>query len=140
MRGESHCADRPGREPAEAGPAGRESVGTDQKGREPAGDVRGGEWAALGEWLDTPPQWRKVDLGVLREGLSFVGRARASLAALEADVVAEVARRQGDAATEEMLQRDQKRSRRGARKAVKVAANWVGAEGGRQARRRGHHP
>ena len=64
---------------------------------------------------------RKVDLGVLREGLSFVGRARASLAALEADVVAEVARRQGDAATEEMLQRDQKRSRRGARKAVKVA-------------------
>ncbi len=50
-----------------------------------------------------------------------MGRARASLAALEADVVAEVARREGDAATEEFLRRDQKRSRREARKAVKVA-------------------
>ena len=59
---------------------------------------------------------------MLRERLVFMGRARASLAALEADVVAEVARREGDAAAEEILRRDQKRSRSGARKAVKVAA------------------
>ena len=52
----------------------------------------------------------------------FLGRARASLAALEADLVGEVARREGDAAAEEILRRDQKRSRRGARKAVKTAA------------------
>ena len=121
MRGEPHSADRPGREPVGTDQKGRETAEAGPAGRGPVGDVRGGEWAALGEWLDTQPQWHKVDLGVLREGLSFVGRARASLAALEADVVAEVARRQGDAATEEMLQRDQKRSRRGARKAVKVA-------------------
>ncbi len=75
----------------------------------------------MGEWLGSPPLWRNVDLGVLREHLGFMGRARASLAALEADVVAEVARREGAAATEEILRRDQKRSRRGARKAVKTA-------------------
>jgi len=84
--------------------------------------VRAAEWAVLGEWLGSPPEWPQVDSGVLRDCLGFVGRARASLAALEADVVAEVARREGDAATEEILRRDQKRSRRGARKAVKTAA------------------
>ena len=101
-----------GREPAETGPASSE----------PAGDVRVAEWASLGEWLDSPPLLHKVDLELLRDCLGFVGRARASLAALEADVVAEVARREGDAATEEILRQDQKQSRRGARKAVKVAA------------------
>ncbi len=151
MRGKPHSADRPGREPAGTapansepvgvgpvarepvgagpvarepvgtGPVGREPVGTGPVGREPAGDVRGSEWAALGEWLVSRPLLPKVDLGVLRECLGFMGRARASLAALEADVVAEVARREGDAATEEFLRRDQKRSRREARKAVKVA-------------------
>ncbi len=141
MREKPHSADRPGREPAGtapansepvgAGPVGRERArtalansepaGAGPVGREPAGDVRGSEWAALGEWLVSRPLLPKVDLGVLRECLGFVGRARASLAALEADVVAEVARREGDAATEEFLRRDQKRSRREARKAVKVA-------------------
>ncbi len=110
-----------GREPVGAAPANSEPAGAGPVGREPAGDVRGGEWAALGEWLVSRPLLPKVDLGVLRECLGFVGRARASLAALEADVVAEVARREGDAATEEFLRRDQKRSRREARKAVKVA-------------------
>ena len=99
------------------GPASRAD-----SGRGPVGDVRAGEWAVLGEWLGSPPEWPQVDLGVLRDCLGFVGRARASLAALEADVVAEVARREGDAATEEILRRDQKQSRRGARKAVRTAA------------------
>ena len=80
------------------------------------------EWALLGEWLSAPPLLHKVDLDVVRERLVFVGRARASLAALEAELVSEVARREGAAAAEEMLRRDQKRSRSGARKAVKTAA------------------
>ena len=80
------------------------------------------EWAALGEWLDSPPPWHEVDLEVVTERLGFVGRARASLAALEAGLVAEVSRRKGDAAAEEIVRREQKRSRRGARKAVKTAA------------------
>ena len=88
----------------------------------PAADRRA-EWAVLGEWLgSSPPLLHKVDLGVVRERLGFVGRARASLAALEADLVGEIARREGDAAAEEVLRRDQKRSRAGARKAVKTAA------------------
>ncbi len=111
MREKPHSADRADREPSGAGSGGGE----------PSGGVQVGEWAALGEWLGSPPLWRNVDLGVLREHLGFMGRARASLAALEADVVAEVARREGAAATEEILRRDQKRSRRGARKAVKTA-------------------
>ncbi len=97
-------------------------MGRDPKGNESPGADRSGEWAALGEWLGSPPEWPQVDLSVLRDCLGFVGRARASLAALEADVVAEVARREGDAATEEILRQDQKRSRTGARKAVKTAA------------------
>ena len=77
----------------------------------------------LGEWLASPPPLlHKVDLEVLQERLVFMGRARACLAAAEADVIAEVSRREGDAAAEETLRRTQKRSRRGARKAVKVAA------------------
>ncbi len=77
----------------------------------------------LGEWLASPPPLlHKVDLEVLQERLTFMGRARASLAAAEADVIAEVSRREGDAAAEETLRRTQKRSRAGARKAVKTAA------------------
>ncbi len=83
---------------------------------------RAGEWAEFGEWLDSPPLLHKVDLGVLQERLGFMARARASLAALEADVIGEISRREGDSAAEEMLCREQKRSRSGARKAVKTAA------------------
>ena len=98
-------------------------MGGDLNGHEPAGGDRAGEWAALGEWLSAPPPLlHKVDLDVLRERVGFIGRARSSLAALEAELVGEIARREGDAAAEEMLRRDQKRSRSGARKAVKTAA------------------
>ena len=85
------------------------------------------EWAALGEWFASPPLLRDVDLGVLRERLAFVGRARSRLAALEADVVGEISRREGAAGAEEILRQDQKRSRSGARRAVKVAAqlDWA---------------
>ena len=101
-------ADPKGSEPSETGPAGAD---------------RAAEWAALGEWLASPPALlHKVDLGVLQERVSSIGRARSSLAALEAQLVGEIARREGDAAAEEMLRRDQKRSRSGARKAVKTAA------------------
>ncbi len=97
-------------------------MGRDPKGNESPGADRSSEWAALGEWLGSPPLLHKVDLEVLRERLGSMGRARASLAALESDVVSEIARREGDAATEEMLRQDQKRSRRDARKAVRTAA------------------
>ncbi len=81
------------------------------------------EWAALGEWLTSPPpRLHEVHLEVVQELLGFMGRARSSLAAAEAELVAEIARREGDAATEETLRRIQKRSRAGARKAVKTAA------------------
>ncbi len=80
------------------------------------------EWAALGEWLGSPPLLRNVDVAVLQERVGFIGRARSCLAALEAALVGEIARRDGDAAAEEMLRRGQKRSRRGARKAVETAA------------------
>ena len=93
----------------------------DRAGAEAARADRIFEWAALGEWLASPPLLHEVDLGVVRERLVFAGRARSSLAALEADLVNEVSRREGDAAAEEILRQDQKRSRRGARKAVKTA-------------------
>ena len=77
----------------------------------------------MGDWLDSPPPLlHKVELDVLQERVGFIDRARSSLAALEAALVGEIARREGDAAAEEMLRRDQKRSRAGARKAVKTAA------------------
>ena len=96
---------------------------------EPTGADRTGEWAVLSEWLSSSLPLQEMDLGVLRERLRFVGRARASLAALEAELVSEVARREGDAAAEEILRGDQKRSRAGARKAVKVAAQLEWAPG-----------
>ena len=102
---------------------GNDPLRSDPAGAEAARADRIAEWAVLGEWLASPPPLlHKVDLDVLQERLVFMGRARACLAALEADVVAEVSRREGDAAAEETLRRTQKRSRRGARKAVKVAA------------------
>ena len=104
------------------------STGADPVGRGEAGAARVREWSVLGEWLASPPPLlHKVDLAVLQERLVFMGRARASLAALEAEVVAEISRREGDAAAEETLRRTQKRSRPGARKAVKVAAqlDWA---------------
>ena len=73
-------------------------------------------------WRRRLPLLHKVDLNLLQERVRFIGRARSSLAALEAELVGEIARREGDAAAEEMLRRDQKRSRSGARKAVKTAA------------------
>jgi len=99
------------------------SRGADLVGGDGVGAARVREWAVLGEWLAAPPPLlHKVDLEVLRERLVFMGRARASLAAAEAEVIAEVSRREGDAAAEETLRRTQKRSRAGARKAVKTAA------------------
>ena len=99
------------------------STGSDPVGRDGVVAARVREWAVLGEWLASPPPLlHEVDLEVLQERLTFMGRARASLAAAEADVIAEISRREGDAAAEETLRRTQKRSRRGARKAVKVAA------------------
>lgn len=94
-----------------------------------AGAGRIGEWTVLGEWLSSPPHVRSVDLAELRACLGFVGRARSSLAALESDLVSEIARREGDAAAEEVLRRDQKRSRASARKAVKTAAQLDWAPG-----------
>ena len=100
---------------------GNDPLRCDRDGSEPAHTDRIAEWAALGEWLGSPPLFHKLDLGVLRERLVFMGRARSFLAALEADVIAEVSRREGDSAAEEILRNDQKRSRSGARKAVKTA-------------------
>jgi len=102
---------------------GNDPLREDRAGAEPARADRISEWAVLGEWLASPPPLlHKVDLEVLQERLTFMGRARASLAAAEAEVVAEISRREGDAAAEETLRRTQKRSRAGARKAVKIAA------------------
>ena len=88
-----------------------------------------GEWAVLDKWQDSPASLRGVDLAELRGRLQLVGRARASLAAFEADLVAEIARREGDAAAEEILRQEQKRSLPSARKAVKVAAQLEWAPG-----------
>ena len=100
-----------------AGPAG-----ADAAARDGVAAARAREWAALGEWLASPPPLlHKVDLEVLQERLGFMGRARSSLAAAEADVIAEISRREGDAVAEETVRRAQKRSRAGARKAVKTA-------------------
>ena len=97
-------------------------MGCDSKRNESSSAERMAEWEALGEWMGAPPLLHEVDLDVVQERLSFVGRARSSLVALEANLVREVARREGDTAAEEMLRREQKRSRAGARKAVKTAA------------------
>ena len=119
-----------GDDPTRDSPAGADRAAEHPTRHDPATSDRVREWALLGEWLTAPPPLlHKVDLGVVRERLVFVGRARASLAALEPELVSEVARRQGDAAAEEMLRRDQKRSRSGARKAVKTAAQLEWAPG-----------
>ena len=105
------------------GAAVAESTGVEPAVGDQAGAAPVREWAVLGEWLAAPPALlHKVDVEVLQERLAFMGRARCSLAAAEAELVAEIARRDGDAAAEETLCRVQKRSRRGARKAVKTAA------------------
>ena len=124
--------DPKGHEPARRDPKRRDPAGGDVNGDDPAGGglgrgsagaVRHAEWAAFGEWLAVPPPpLHEVDLAVLRERVGFIGRARSTLAAVEAQFVGEIARREGDAAAEEMLRRDQKRSRSGARKAVQTAA------------------
>ncbi|MCY3559610.1 MAG: DUF222 domain-containing protein [bacterium] len=80
------------------------------------------EWDLLGKWLSAPAEsLREIDLAVLRERLSYIGRARAAIAACEALVVSEVARREGERAAEEMLRQGQKRSRSAARKTVRSA-------------------
>jgi len=114
---------------------GYDPLRDDRIGTEPARADRITEWDALRDWLGSPPLWHEVDLEVLQERLTFMGRARSSLAALEADVVAEVSRREGDAAAEETLRRTQKRSRAGARKAVKTAAQleWAPSVAGKLA-------
>ena len=96
-------------------------MGADVKTRNSSGAGRLAEWDALRDWLGSPPLLRDLDVEVLREGLVFMGRARAFLTALEADVITEICRREGDSAAEEILRQDQKRSRRGARKAVRTA-------------------
>ena len=99
----------------------------DAMGSDAMGDAAMGEWAVLGEWQASPVSLVGVDLAVLRGRLRLVGRARASLAAFEADLVGEITRQEGEAKAEEILRRDQKRSLAGARKAVKVAAQleWM---------------
>ena len=122
-------ADRAGDHPTRDTPGGADRTGDHPTRGGAVASDRVREWALLGEWLSAPPLLHKVDLDVVRERLVFVGRARASLAALEAEFVSEVARREGAAAAEEMLRRDQKRSRSGARKAVKTAAQLEWAPG-----------
>ena len=131
--GSAERAEAAQRVPAVNEPAAAEAAPSAPAADRPAG--RAGEWAALGEWLASPPPLHEVDLDVLQECLGFVGRARSSLAALEAQLVAEVARREGDAAAEEVLRRGQKRSRRGARKAVKTAGQleWAPTVAGKLA-------
>ena len=52
---------------------------SDPNGQEPTGTDRAAEWAALGEWLASPPPLlHKVDVAVLRERVGFIGRARSS--------------------------------------------------------------
>ena len=99
------------------------------------GNDRTSEWGVLAGWLGSGESLRGVDLAVLRERLRLVGCAKSALAAFEADVVGEIARQQGDAAAEEILRRDQKRSLSGARKTVKTAARleWMPAVAGRLA-------
>ena len=95
-----------------------------------------GEWVSLGEWLFAPAvSLREVDLAVLRDRLGSMGRARAAIAASEAEVISEISRREGDKATEEILCRDQKRSRSRARKAVQMAGqlDWSPDVAGRLA-------
>ena len=118
-----------GNDPMRNSPAGADRTGDHPTRGGAVASDRVREWALLGEWLSAPPLLHKVDLDVVRERLVFVGRARASLVALEAELVSEVARREGAAAAEEMLRRDQKRSRSGARKAVKTAAQLEWAPG-----------
>ncbi len=72
-------------------------------GSDPMSEHRKGEWAVLCEWQNSPASLVGVDLAELRERLRLVGRGRASLAAFEADLVAEIARREGDAEAEEIL-------------------------------------
>ena len=73
----------------------------DPVGGDGVGAARVREWAVLGEWLASPPLLHKVDLDVLHERLTLMGRARACLVAAEADVIAEISLREGDAAAEE---------------------------------------
>ena len=123
MRNDSQQIGSSGAKPLRAVPSGADSQRDESLGTGSSSGGRGREWALLGEWLGAAPSLLgEVELGVLRERLAFVGRARASLVALEAELVAEVARREGDAAAAELLRRDQKRSRAGARKAVRTAA------------------
>ena len=105
-------------------------MGCDRIRNGAADNDRTADWAALGGWLGSPPSLRGADLEELRDGVRLVGRARASLAALEADLVTEISRRDGDTAAEEILRRDQKRSRSGARKAVKTAAHTTSSTNG----------
>ena len=102
-------------------------MGGDAMGGDAMRDAAMGEWALLGAWQASPAPLVGVDLAVLRERLRLVGRARASLAAFEADLVGEITRQEGEAKAEEILRRDQKRSLASARKAVKVAAQleWM---------------
>ena len=124
--------DRAGGDPTRENPAGADRVGEHPTRHGPGTSDRVREWALLGEWLGSPPPvppLRDVDLAELHGCVRLLGRTRGSLAALEAELVSEIARRDGDAAAEEVLRREQKRSRSGARKAVKTAAQLEWAPG-----------
>ena len=121
-----------GEDPKLDSPAGADRVGEHPARHGPGTSDRVREWALLGEWLGSPPPvppLRNVDLAELHGCVRLLGRTRGSLAALEAELVSEIARRDGDAAAEEVLRREQKRSRSGARKAVKTAAQLEWAPG-----------
>lgn len=50
-------------------------MGCDPVGNEPSNAARAREWAALGEWLSSPPPLRGVELEELRDGVRLVTRA-----------------------------------------------------------------
>ncbi len=135
MRGDAMGGDAMGGDAMRGDAMGDEPMRGDAMRGDPRTDDRMAEWGVLGEWQHAPASLRDVDLAELRERLRLVGRARASLAAFEADVVGEIARREGDAGAEEILRRDQKQSLSGARKTVKVAARleWMPDVAGRLA-------
>ena len=117
-------------------PEGAAANGHTSRGGSASDELNGGRAAgadgftecdALREWFASAPLLREVDFEVLREMLGHIGRTRSRLAALEAKIIGEISRRRGDAGAEEILRRDQKRSRSGARKAVRAAAqlDWA---------------
>ena len=108
--------------PTSSDPVRSARTGDDPAQSAAVADERMREWALLGKWQSSPMPPRGLDLAELRERLCLVGRAKASLAAFEADVVGEITRLEGEAGASEIVRRDQKRSRGDAKRVVKTAA------------------